>query len=41
MTVADFRGAEPAACHTRVAVALDHARFWDLVVDALTRLGDP
>jgi purine nucleosidase len=24
-----------------VAVTLDHARFWDLVVDALARLGDP
>jgi len=41
MTVADLRGAEPAGCHTRVAVTLDHTRFWDLVVDALTRLGDP
>ena len=35
MTVADLRGPEPADCHTRVAVTLDHARFWDLVVDAL------
>jgi purine nucleosidase len=41
MTVADLRGPEPAACRTRVAVTLDHARFWDLVVDALTRLGAP
>jgi purine nucleosidase len=41
MTVADLRGPEPADCHTRVAVTLDHARFWDLVVDALARLGDP
>ena len=41
MTVADLRGPEPADCHTRVAVTLDHARFWDLVVDALARIGDP
>jgi purine nucleosidase len=41
MTVADLRGPEPADCRTRVAVTLDHARFWDLVVDALDRLGDP
>ena len=41
MTVADLRGPEPAQCRTRVAVTLDAARFWDLVVDALTRLGDP
>ena len=41
MTVADLRGPEPADCRTRVAVTLDQARFWDLVVDALTRLGDP
>ena len=41
MTVADLRGPEPADCHTRVATTLDHARFWDLVVDALARLGDP
>ena len=41
MTVADLRGPEPADCRTRVAVTLDQARFWDLVLDALTRLGDP
>jgi purine nucleosidase len=41
MTVADLRGPEPADCHTRVAVTLDQARFWDLVVDALGRLDAP
>ena len=41
MTVVDLRGPEPADCRTRVAVTLDRTRFWDLVVDALTRLGDP
>jgi purine nucleosidase len=41
MTVADLRGPEPDDCRTRVAVTLDRTRFWDLVVDALTRLGDP
>ncbi len=40
MTVADLRGPEPADCRTRVAVTLDRALFWDLVVDALERLGD-
>ena len=41
MTVADLRGPEPADCRTRVAVTLDSERFWDLVVDALVRIGDP
>ncbi|WP_030891925.1 nucleoside hydrolase [Streptomyces sp. NRRL S-1868] len=39
MTVADFRRPAPADCRTQVAVDLDHARFWDLVVDALERIG--
>ncbi|WP_336727524.1 nucleoside hydrolase [Cellulosimicrobium cellulans] len=40
MTVADLRGPEPGPdeCRTRVAITLDHARFWDLVVDALDRV---
>ena len=41
MTVADFRAPAPADCHTSVAVDLDHARFWDLVTDALERIGEP
>ena len=41
MTVADLRAPAPADCRSRVAVTLDRARFWDLVVDALGRLGDP
>lgn len=40
MIVADLRGPERADCRTRVAVTLDGPRFWDLVVDALGRLGD-
>ncbi|MFF8285269.1 nucleoside hydrolase [Streptomyces albus] len=40
MTVADFRAPAPAGCHTQVAVDLDHARFWDLVIDALERIGE-
>ncbi|MEU1023279.1 nucleoside hydrolase [Streptomyces sp. NPDC005904] len=40
MTVTDFRAPAPADCHTQVAVDLDHRRFWDLVVDALERIGD-
>lgn len=40
MTVTDFRAPADADCHTSVAVDLDHAAFWDLVVDALERIGD-
>ncbi|WP_055691943.1 nucleoside hydrolase [Streptomyces prasinus] len=40
MTVTDFRAPAPADCHTQVAVELDRERFWDLVVDALERIGD-
>ena len=35
MTVADFRAPAPPDCTTQVAVQLDHARFWDLVVKAI------
>ena len=41
MTVADLRRPAPETCHTRVATVLDRERLWDLVVDALTRLGEP
>lgn len=40
MTVADFRAPAPADCHTSVAVDLDHERFWNLVIDALERIGE-
>ncbi|WP_030775920.1 nucleoside hydrolase [Streptomyces sp. NRRL S-920] len=40
MTVTDLRAPAPADCHTQVAVDLDHQRFWDLIVDALERIGD-
>jgi len=40
MTVADFRAPPPPDCHTQVAVKLDHQRFWDLIVDALERIGE-
>lgn len=40
MTVADFRAPAPAECTTSVAVELDHQRFWDLIVDALERIGE-
>lgn len=41
MTVADLRGPEPSAdeCHTQVATKLDFEKFWDLVIDALERIG--
>lgn len=41
MTVADFRRPAPEDCTTSAAVGIDHARFWDLVVDALERIGEP
>ncbi|MCC9194498.1 nucleoside hydrolase [Arthrobacter sp. zg-Y916] len=40
MTVADFRAPAPADCTTSVAMDLDHERFWDLVIDALERIGE-
>lgn len=40
MTVADRREEAPADCRTSAALELDHARFWDLVVDALRRIGE-
>ena len=40
MTVADFRAPAPDDCNTSVAVDLDHQKFWDLVVDALERIGE-
>lgn len=40
MTVADFRAPAPADCTTSVAVELDHQKFWDLIVDALERIGE-
>lgn len=40
MTVADFRAPPPPNCHTQVAVTLDQEKFWDLVVDALERIGE-
>lgn len=40
MTVADFRFPAEESCHTKVATKLDHTGFWDLVVDALKRIGE-
>ncbi|MGB3828968.1 MAG: nucleoside hydrolase [Ornithinimicrobium sp.] len=39
MTVADLRAPAPPECSTSVAIDLDHGRFWDLVIDALERIG--
>lgn len=39
MTVCDFRAPAPDDCYTQVAVALNHAKFWQLVIAALKRLG--
>lgn len=41
MTVADLRAPAPDDCTTQVSLGLDERRFWDLVVDALERIGDP
>jgi purine nucleosidase len=38
MTVADFRSDPGPDCTTSVALRLDRARFWDLVIDAIARL---
>ncbi|MGB5953017.1 MAG: nucleoside hydrolase [Ornithinimicrobium sp.] len=40
MTVTDFRAEAPQDCMTSVATTLDHERFWDLIVDALERIGE-
>lgn len=39
MTVADFRSEPPSDCHTWAATKLDFERFWDLIIDALKRIG--
>lgn len=41
MTVADLRSPEPSMdeCHTQVATELDFDKFWDLVTDAIERIG--
>lgn len=41
MTVADFRWPIPSDCNTRVAVKLDHKKFWSLIYDALESVGNP
>lgn len=41
MTVVDLRGPAPEDCPTAIALELDRERFWDLVVDALERIGEP
>ncbi|MDO5617887.1 nucleoside hydrolase [Kocuria sp.] len=40
-TVVDLRSPEPQGCPTSVSTDLDHAGFWDLVVDAVRNLGEP
>ncbi|WP_350305966.1 uridine-preferring nucleoside hydrolase UriH [Photorhabdus viridis] len=40
MTVADFRFPLPENCHTQVAVKLEQQRFWQLIIDALSNIGD-
>ncbi|MDK7084928.1 nucleoside hydrolase [Gardnerella leopoldii] len=41
MTVADLRGTEPSEeeCHTQVATKLDFDKFWNLIIDAIKRIG--
>lgn len=41
MTVADLRGPEPSTdeCNTQVATKLDFDKFWDLVTEAIERIG--
>lgn len=40
MTVADLRGAEPAECHTQAALAIDVDRFWEMMLEAVKRVGE-
>lgn len=40
MTVTDLRRDAPTDCTTAVATTLDRDRFWDLVIDALARIGE-
>ncbi|MGP9526584.1 uridine-preferring nucleoside hydrolase UriH [Glutamicibacter sp. AOP5-A2-18] len=40
MTVTDFRAPADENCNTSVAVDLDHDGFWNLVTDALVRIGE-
>lgn len=40
MTVADRRAPAPEDCRTSAAVGLDRERFWDLVIDAIARIGE-
>lgn len=41
MTVADLRSPAPADCPTWGATDIDPDRFWDLIIDALERIGEP
>jgi inosine-uridine nucleoside N-ribohydrolase len=41
MTVTDFRGRMGLAPNTQVATQLEFERFWDLMVDAIQRIGVP
>ena len=41
MTVVDLRAPAPADCPTWAATELDADRFWDLVIDAIERIGEP
>jgi purine nucleosidase len=41
MTVVDLRAPAADDCPTAIALELDRERFWDLVVDALERIGEP
>ena len=41
MTVTDFRAGPGRPFNARVATKLDVEGFWDLVVDALERIGSP
>lgn len=40
-TVVDLRMPAPKDCKTWAANDIDTTRFWDLVIDALVRIGDP
>ena len=40
MTVCDFRKAHYENCHTQLGLELDTKRFWELITDAVSRIGE-
>ncbi|CCW69576.1 unnamed protein product [Phytomonas sp. Hart1] len=41
MSVVDLRIPPSEDCHTQLGVTLDHEKFWNLIINALERIGSP